>query len=169
MPRVAAPVEDRIAENVTVDPSTGCWLWDGPTSSGGYPALKIGGEKELLRPLMYRLAFGEPQSKLTRRPQVRMECKQQSCICPEHMIVMDDAHRELQQLRREIFQEGFRDFTRDPSNPKFRWRVSGKYINWKAAKIMEERQRALEVRQSPAVQAFIDQIRRKAVIIPKGV
>jgi len=165
MSKPAQPVEDRIVEHVEYDAETCCWLWTGPMSSSGYPALKIEGRKELLRPLMYREAFGEPPpSKHTSRPQIRMTCKQKTCICPEHMVVLTDKARELQRLRRQIFLEGFRQFQRDPNNPKLRRLVSAGYIAWKAKTIMAERQQAREAAESPEVQAVIDSVRRKATI-----
>lgn len=164
MSRPTQPVEDRIAEYIDLDAESGCWIWTGPTHSGGYPALTVEGRKELVRLLVYRLTFGEPQSSLTRRPQIRMECSQKLCVCPEHMIVLDDAHRELQQLRREIYLDGLRRLQREPKNQKLRRLVSGGYVNWKAAKIIAERQANREAAQSPEVKAIIDSVRRKATI-----
>ena len=165
MSKPATPVEDRIAEHVELDTKTGCWRWVGPTHSSGYPMLKVAGQKELIRPILYRMAFGEPRSKLTARPQVRMECGRQDCVCPEHMVVIDDEHRELLQLRGEIYQQGFRRFRQNPSDPKLRRLVSSGYINWKAKTIMEERRQAREAAKSPEVQVIVNSLRRKATII----
>jgi hypothetical protein len=162
MARKSRPTAERITEYIATDQASGCWVWTGPLSSGGYPVLKIGGEKALVRPLIYRLARGEPESRFTARPQIRMACGKQPCVNPDHMVVLTDEDRELQQIRQELFLEGRRLMRiRGRDDPRARRRLHPGYIEWRSQKILQGRLAERNAAQSPEVLRILHAIRTR--------
>lgn len=75
----------RIKERVRVDPRTGCWLWQGPTSGTGrgghYPRMSLDGQTVAVHRVMAVHAFGY----LHANRQVDHTCRNRACVNPAHL------------------------------------------------------------------------------------
>lgn len=77
---------ERIMARVVVDPITGCWLWDGPTSGNGrggdYPRMSLDGQTVAVHRIMFVCVHGYVPGK----KQIDHVCRVRRCInpYPEH-------------------------------------------------------------------------------------
>lgn len=58
-----------------------CWLWQGATTSQGYPIVKHEGSCKLVRRVMFELHGGT----LTARQPIATMCGEKLCVNPEHL------------------------------------------------------------------------------------
>lgn len=66
-----------------IDEYGDCWIWNGATSSGGYPIMKIYGcGCRLVR----RVAFGLSGGVLAMREPVAVTCGERRCVNPDHLV-----------------------------------------------------------------------------------
>jgi hypothetical protein len=156
MPRHPEPLEARL--NRFIEPSeSGCWIWTG-TVKRGSPMLKIGSERQCVRPLIFEMQHGgRPQSGMVDHPRIRMRCGVETCVSPAHMVVATDEDRLLTQLKQEAYLRGL---TRAQVNPRCRFMTTTAYIEAEAQRQLDAR-RAAQTPPTPEAQSILDQIRRR--------
>jgi hypothetical protein len=91
-----------VLRRITVDPESGCWLWQGATTADGYPHLKADGRTVYAHRLI--LAVWEvPIDGLVVHHRVEDGCRGPRCVLPDHLVAMSNAaHVALHhRLRRE--------------------------------------------------------------------
>ncbi|TCP43964.1 HNH endonuclease [Rhodovulum marinum] len=80
-----AALLDRVRARVEIDPQTGCWIWQGPTSGTGpregYPRMSLDGRTVSVHRVMAAHAFGylHPGRK------VDHTCRTRLCVNPAHL------------------------------------------------------------------------------------
>lgn len=77
------PIEQRIAENASVDDS-GCWVWQGHRSPDGYGLIGVGRNNTMLR--VHRVTFERLIRPLREGEIVCHRCDNPSCCNPEHLF-----------------------------------------------------------------------------------
>lgn len=86
--REAKEFQQQVRDTVTVNSLTGCWLWDGATSSVRYPVYKRGGKKLSVRRAAYeawsKLAGDLPR--LAVDQELRQRCANPQCVNPYHHL-----------------------------------------------------------------------------------
>lgn len=75
---------DRLRERINVNAS-GCWIWQGSTTKGGYGQIKVG---KTVRST-HRLAYEATKGAIPRGKVIRHTCDVASCCNPAHLIVGD--------------------------------------------------------------------------------
>lgn len=102
---MAKPVtsrRDRIAEKVfarvTIDQSTGCWIWTGPDSGKqgrgkGYPRMSLDGQTVAVHIVMWTNEHGFIPGK----KQIDHGCRNRRCVNPEHLEMV--THKENMRRR----------------------------------------------------------------------
>lgn len=90
----------KIMKNVRVDPDTGCWIWQGPTSGDSgrgcnYPRMKLRGQTVAVHRVMYTNEFGYVPGK----KQIDHKCRNRLCVRPhpDHLEMV--THKENQRRR----------------------------------------------------------------------
>jgi Autographiviridae endonuclease len=76
-------VNERLEENCVPVTETGCWLWIGSVSHGGYGQLSVNGKKRKVHRLSYEISVG----KIPKGMLVCHKCDVPCCINPEHLFV----------------------------------------------------------------------------------
>jgi hypothetical protein len=93
-------IRDKIMARVTVEPATGCWLWQGPTSGSkgrgaGYPRMSLGGQTVAVHITMWTNEHGYIPGK----KELDHVCRNRLCIRP------DPEHLELVTRKRNILRQ----------------------------------------------------------------
>lgn len=82
--RIAAKVERWLSESYTVDPDTGCWVWDGALTGNGYGHVRregrAGGKQLAHRWFFERLVGPIPEGLC-----LDHLCRNPRCVNPEHL------------------------------------------------------------------------------------
>ncbi len=100
-----ARLPDRFWTKCTPEPNTGCWLWDGATTGGGYGNLKYGGRYRPAHRVAYEALVGEVPLGLDLDHLCRVRC----CVNPDHLEAVtrrenlrrgDNSYRGAWQLAR---------------------------------------------------------------------
>src|SRR5690242_15150572 len=76
-------LQARLAAKTTIDPLSGCHLWEGTRNRDGYPRITLHGKTHPLHRLMWTLKYGPipPGMELCHR------CDEPRCINPDHHFV----------------------------------------------------------------------------------
>ncbi len=78
-------IMDRVKSRVTVDPSCGCWIWQGPTSGdgrgGGYPRMSLDGQTVAVHRVTFVCTHGYVPGKKT----LDHTCRNRLCVNPDHL------------------------------------------------------------------------------------
>lgn len=80
--------QDRIAERITIDPNTACWVFGGGLTAAGYGKLVISGAFHYAHRLAYELHKGPIPEGL----ELDHLCKNRACCNPDHLEAV--THRE---------------------------------------------------------------------------
>lgn len=73
---------NRFMNKVYPEPNTGCWLWGGGLTNGGYGRFKFEGRTQLAHRISYRFYNGG----LCDERQVCHSCDTPSCVNPDHLF-----------------------------------------------------------------------------------
>jgi len=73
----------RILMKVKYDRETGCWLWTGSTTGGGYPDIRFNGDHRYVHRLMHIIHNEFPTEE---KPFVCHTCDTPACVNPEHLF-----------------------------------------------------------------------------------
>jgi len=92
---------DRIIELITrrteVDATTGCWVWQGPSSGngrgGGYPRMCLDSQTVAVHRVMFVCQNGYAPSK----KQIDHLCRNRMCVNPDHLEMV--THKQNQKRR----------------------------------------------------------------------
>ncbi|OOG73848.1 HNH endonuclease [Sinorhizobium sp. A49] len=93
-------IHDRIMERVFIDPMTGCWIWQGPTSGTkgrgkNYPRMSLGGQTVAVHLVMWTNEHGYIPGK----KQLDHKCRNRLCVNPDPMHTELVTHKERQKRR----------------------------------------------------------------------
>lgn len=78
MPRYCTP---EVTFSYRVDAQTGCWVWTGCTTAGGYGQARVMG-----RPVYaHRFSYEQVIGPIPPGWQIHHHCRNRQCICPEHL------------------------------------------------------------------------------------
>jgi hypothetical protein len=75
----------QLARRITVDPETGCWLWNGALGSGGYVQVSFKGVTYRWHRLIYTLLVGSVPRELDVDHVKKRGCKYRHCCWPAHL------------------------------------------------------------------------------------
>jgi hypothetical protein len=76
-------LEARLAARMTIDPLSGCHLWEGTCNRGGYGVISFYGKRHLVHRLAWTLKFGAIPEGLV----LCHRCDERRCINPDHHFV----------------------------------------------------------------------------------
>jgi len=91
------PLERRLAHYTRVDPISGCHLWQGAVTDGGYGSLAIAGRSQRA----HRLAWSLRHGPIPPRMDVCHRCDERRCINPEHLFLDSHARNMADRGRKE--------------------------------------------------------------------
>ena len=85
------PLADRIKENITIDETTGCWLWKGSIDRYGYGQISVASKSRNAHRVSYQTFKGEiPEGLLCSHQcddKYPVDCKtNRRCVNPDHII-----------------------------------------------------------------------------------
>lgn len=88
---------EKIMARTNIDPDTGCWIWQGPTSGkgrgGGYGRMSLDGQTVAVHIVMFVNFFGFVPGK----KQIDHQCNNRLCCNPDHLQMV--THKQNQKLR----------------------------------------------------------------------
>lgn len=93
-------IRDKVRQRVHVDPVTGCWTWQGPTSGSngrgaGYPRMNLNGTTVAVHLVMFTNEHGL----IPHKKQIDHKCRNRLCVNPdpEHLEMV--THKQNQKRR----------------------------------------------------------------------
>ena len=80
-------LQARLAAKTTIDPLSGCHLWEGSRNRDGYPQITLQGKTHALHRLLWTVRYGPIPAGL----ELCHRCDEPRCINPDHHFV--DTHQ----------------------------------------------------------------------------
>lgn len=77
------PMIDRLREKTVYDAATQCWLWRGPTKTGGYGKIWSGGKNAAV----HRVSYEDRHGPIPERLCVLHRCDTPACWNPDHLFL----------------------------------------------------------------------------------
>jgi hypothetical protein len=74
-------IRERLLSKITIDPITGCWVWQETKGRGGYGKLTINSRRYQAHRIAYLEFIGPIPAGLL----VMHRCDNPACICPDHL------------------------------------------------------------------------------------
>ena len=81
-------VMDRVTESVTIDPDTGCWVWNKSLERNGYARMSVGHKVEGV----HRITYKERHGFIPDGFEIDHLCRNRACCNPDHLEAVE--HRE---------------------------------------------------------------------------
>jgi hypothetical protein len=95
-------IMEKIMDRVTLDPETGCWEWQGPTSGngrgGGYGRMCLDGQTVSVHLVVFCHYFGYIPGK----KQVDHTCENRICCNPAHLDLVTHLENQRRKARRKL-------------------------------------------------------------------
>lgn len=88
-----SPVE-RITTRVNIDPATGCWIWPGARTRGGYGTINVGGRTRLTHRVVYAAIVGPIPHGYELDHHV---CRVTLCCNPDHLEAVTPSENSRRQ------------------------------------------------------------------------
>ncbi|OKP79904.1 HNH endonuclease [Ensifer adhaerens] len=93
-------IRERIMARVVIDPVTGCWIWQGPTSGSkgrgkNYPRMSLGSQTVAVHLVMWTNEHGYIPGK----KQLDHKCRNRLCVNPDPEHTELVTHKENQKRR----------------------------------------------------------------------
>lgn len=84
--RRAKPLIERVMARITIDPESGCWLWQG-ASSGGYGNLSSGSRRDGTRgrKMVHRVSYEHHRGPIPEGLVLDHLCRTTLCVNPAHL------------------------------------------------------------------------------------
>ena len=80
------------ARRISVDPTTGCWVWSGYRDKHGYGRVTVNGKSGLLHRYMWTVVIGP----IPERTHLHHRCERPSCCNPQHLAAIPvTEHRRI--------------------------------------------------------------------------
>lgn len=81
LPKVYGSIADRIANRVSTEPNSGCWVWLGSVGRNGYGTITIDGRTRMAHRASYEAFVGPIPPRL----HIDHKCKVRCCVNPGHL------------------------------------------------------------------------------------
>jgi hypothetical protein len=85
MPKLKQDPIQRLAKKSVLDLETGCILWNGCTTYGGYPLTEADGKTITVQRLVWKLTHS---AELPPNSLISQKCRNKLCINPGHLFVV---------------------------------------------------------------------------------
>lgn len=114
------PVRARCEKHIAYEPNTGCWLWIGATTGGGYGNVWVAGKWRPAHRVLFEIARGEV---IPAGLQLDHLCRVRRCVNPDHLEIVTakenirrspligQHHRRRTHCKRGHLIDGFRPQT----------------------------------------------------------
>ena len=97
-------LKEKLKDNVLIEATTGCWLWQMHCDRDGYGQLKWGGKS---KQAVHRLAYTAFNGEIPKGNIVRHTCDTPQCCNPKHLLVgtKQDNANDMTERGRSTFGE----------------------------------------------------------------
>jgi len=92
---------ERLEALIVPEPNTGCWLWTGSLTRGGYAQIRVGGRLVYVHRVSYEMKHGPIPDGLT----LDHLCRVRSCANPDHVQPVTHAEN-MRRARRSVCRQG---------------------------------------------------------------
>lgn len=96
-------IRQKVKDRCHIDPDTGCWIWQGPTSGdgrgGGYARMSLSGHTVAV----HRVMFINEHGFVPLKKQIDHTCRNRLCCNPDHLEMV--THKENQKRRDKAQRE----------------------------------------------------------------
>ena len=92
---------ERLQRDIIIDPVTGCWLWQGAKTQGGYGTVTLKGEKWGTHRMAYHFFVGW----LPRDTVVHHKCGVRGCCNPDHLQATSHHHNGAEMMARTRLEQ----------------------------------------------------------------
>ena len=91
-------IREKVMQRVAVDPRSGCWTWQGPTSGSsgrgaGYPRMNLNNTTVAVHLVMWTNEHGL----IPHKKQIDHQCRNRLCVNPDHLEMV--THKQTQKRR----------------------------------------------------------------------
>lgn len=130
-----AELAPRIADKVTIDPQTGCWIWEGTRNGGGYGEVRWNGPMAAAHRVVRHLLVGDVDPSPGYGPALVLDhvCRCRACVSPFHLTVITNRENCVVGARGLLGQHSSPYFGVTRDNSRNRWfaqiRVRGHKFN----------------------------------------
>lgn len=117
------PIIDTIKERITIDETTGCWLWTGATNRLGYGAIQRRNKQTYTTVMAHRASYEHHVGPIPEGMKVCHTCDVRHCVNPAHLWIgtQADNMRDMQDKGRQRYG-GTLGFHRPTTFPEERLR-----------------------------------------------